>query len=403
MHKPPFGYRSVGRGRDVTVVVDEEEAEIIRKIFEWYTYGDGEHGPLTTFDIAGRLTALHIPSPADKIPTHAHLKKRGYAEWSRITIGKIIRQSAYRGIFYHYRTKSQGGKHVANRDRSSWVGVPVPAIVSDELFDAAQRKMDQGKWLSPRSAQTAYLMARRLTCECGYKMRAHNARKTYHRRDGTSKEYSYYTYYCPARWQKVLVNKCDMPKIPVTELDARVWEWVKTEIANPAILKRKLEELQDEQRQGQAGLINQLQTLYQHKEDIETELRKLGKLYTTDMPQHLVEAMISEQSHMLELTTAEIGKLEQEKDTPLTVDTIDSLVSFSREFGEHLEAIADNFTAKRVVIDGLDVKVEVVRKNGEIWLNLTSILRPDVVSLTLFPDPTCTLTARRAWKNLAVY
>ncbi len=114
------------------------------------------------------------------------------------------------------------------------------------------------------------------------------------------------------------------------------------------------------------------------------ELRKLGKLYTTDMPRHIIEGLISEQSTKLQLMNEEIRKLEEERKTPLTDDTIATLVAFSMEFAEHLSAIGERFEAKRVVVDGLDVKVKVVRKNGELWLELTSILRPNIISAILF-------------------
>jgi hypothetical protein len=109
----------------------------------------------------------------------------------------------------------------------------------------------------------------------------------------------------------------------------------------------------------------------------------LGRLYTTDMPVNLVEQLISEQSHKLQLTTEEIRKREQENETPLTNDIVSSLVGLSWKLGEHLAAIEERFDAKRVVIDGLDVRVKVVRRKGEQWAELQCILREDIVSIPL--------------------
>jgi hypothetical protein len=126
--------------------------------------------------------------------------------------------------------------------------------------------------------------------------------------------------------------------------------------------------------------------LIAHKEAIETELKRIGGLYAMGMPENIVEGLISEQSHKLQLVTEEIRKLERDQETPLTDTTIGDLVSFSREFGEHLEAIGQRFEAKRVVIDGLDVEVVAVKRNEEVWLDITSMLRPEVISVTLFPS-----------------
>jgi hypothetical protein len=415
LNKAPYGYLAVGRGRDVSLVIDawqgEKEAQevalaevhrgqvpaivlpalkegnatalIVILVFIWYVYGDRDSGPLSTQQIADRLTALRIPSPADKIATHVHLKLRGYAEWGRTTITKMIREAAYKGTYYHFRTKMVNGRCIENPDRSTWAGVPVPSIVREELWEAANRKMDQGRTLSDRGAKYQYLLGRRVTCECGYKMRGLRTRRRNIRKYGTRKVYDYFHYHCPGRKGNRRFNHCDMPQIKVPDLDNRVWGWVKEEIANPAILRRKLEEIQEQQRQGQAGTVEKIAILNQHRAEIEEELRKLARLYTTDMPKHIVESMISEQSHKLQLVNNEVRKLEHEKETPLSTDTITSLVEFSYKLGEHLQAIEDNFEAKRVVIDSLDVKVRVVRKNGENWLELQCILRDDIVSLPL--------------------
>ena len=80
----------------------------------------------------------------------------------------------------------------------------------------------------------------------------------------------------------------------------------------------------------------------------------------------------------------EITKLQRQLETPLTDETIDNLLMFSMAFQEHLEALEQTFEKKRAVVDGLDVQVEVVRKEGQIWLNLRSIIRTDAISWPLF-------------------
>jgi hypothetical protein len=357
---------------------------VVLLIFVWYAQGVGEEeGPLNTLQIVDRLTALNIPTPWDDKPQSN--KKYGYGRWNRSSIYKILHQSAYNGTFYHYRYHMVGGVKQFNHNQEDWIGVPVPRIVDEELFKAAQLKLTQGRSLSSRGAQYEYLFGRRVYCECGYKIRAKTSHKPHRVKDGVVKDYSYHFYVCPGRrGGRVVVNHCDMPPIRIDKLDARVWQWVKEEIANPEILERKLKEIQEGQRKGQLGLTEKIETLKAHQEEIEDELKKLGKLYTTDMPKHIIEALISEQSTKLKLVADEIRKLETEQETPLTDDTITTLVGLSWQLSEHLAAMEDRFEAKRVVVDGLDVKVKVTRKNGEIWLELTSILRPDVVSSILF-------------------
>ena len=382
LNRPPYGYRKVGQGRNAVLEVDEEQAKIVRLIFEWYVRGDGDRGPMTTLQLASKLTSMNVPTPQDLIPGRANMKKRGYAQWSRATPSKILRHSAYNGVFYQYRFKYVNNTMRANPNRDEWVGVPVPRIVDEELWDAAQRKMDSGIQFSSRGAILEYLVGRRIFCECGYKMRSSGSGKAYTDKKGHAHDYRYHQYRCFGK-SKDAANPCTMPVINVAKLDARVWEWVKEEIANPAILQRKLQEIQTQQQEERSGARDALEALYTNKDTIEAELLRLGRLYATDMPIHLIEQLISEQNHKLKLTVDEIRKREQENESPLTDDMIRSLVGFSWKLGEHLAAIEERFDAKRVVIDGLDVRVTVVRKTGELWLNLQCILRDDIVSIPL--------------------
>ncbi len=324
-----------------------------------------------------KLTSHTIPTPQDRIPNRAHLKKRGYAEWSRGYINAMIRNTAYMGVFHQFQNKKIGGRSVFNKNKDEWIGVPIPIIVGETLFDAAQKKMDRGRELAPRNARFEYLVSRRISCECGYKIRVLSSSKTETRADGTLKEYTYQSYICPGKLKsQAMAKPCDLPSLTVAAVDERVWEWVKEEITNPKVLGRKLWEIQMQQQQGNQGKQETLQILYAHRDTINEELRKIGILYTKGMPGHIVERMISEQTTKLKLVEGEIRKTEEKLETPLTDEIIDSLLLFSIEFSEHLEAVEQPLTGRRTVIEELDVQVKVFRREGELWLKFTSILRP---------------------------
>lgn len=359
-NRPPYGYKVIGKGRDAYLVVEPAQAMVVRDIFTWYVVGEPEVGPLSTRQIAERLTAQGVPTPTD---TLNRPKKRGFAEWSRATVHKIIRQQAYSGVIMQYGYPC-----------------PVPQLVATDIFQAAQRKMDQGREISSRGAQFEYLFGRRIWCQCGYKMRSTSTGRAHMRADGTIKDYTYHVYRCPGR-SRDNAKPCTMPYIPVDRLDARVWQWVKEEIANPLILERKLRDIQAEQQTDHEAVTDRLAALQRHKETIETELRTLGRLYATDMPRHIVEGLISEENHKLQLTLDEIARVTEEAATPLTDEVIASLSEFSYMLGEHLQAIEAHYDAKRVVVDGLDVRVTVIQQGSELFLELQCILRDDVVSI----------------------
>jgi len=68
----PYGYRLV----DQALVMFEPEAEIVRRVFEWYVYER-----LSARGIAAKLTEARIPTRADEEPDKYPRKKREVGEW----------------------------------------------------------------------------------------------------------------------------------------------------------------------------------------------------------------------------------------------------------------------------------------------------------------------------------
>lgn len=101
------------------------------------------------------------------------------------------------------------------------------------------------------------------------------------------------------------------------------------------------------------------------------------------MPSRIVDELIAQEGHKLQLTEGEIQKIEAEMVTPLTDEMVDKLLLFSMEFSEHLGATEATFEGRRTVINGLNVTVEVFRKDGQIYLRCRSILSPKPREISL--------------------
>lgn len=377
LNQPPYGYKREGQRQDATVVIDEEKASVVRDIYRWYLEGD-DGKPLSVRLITERLTAYGIPTPWDHQKSYRHLKRRGHGEWSRSTVYGILNDPSYTGVFYHYRYKRVDGRMMANHNKDQWKGVPIPVIVPQEIWDEAQRKLASGNPMSDRSIRHEYLVSRRVYCECGYKMQATTMTRTKKLKRGGTGTYVYQEYFCPGRKPKTkMAHTCDMPNVNVRIVDERVWQWVRKDIACPEVLKRKLEEIQSEQNNANKGMDESLETLRTHKRTMEEELKRLGMLYAKQaMPTHLLDDLIAQQTQKLELTHKEIVRLEEAHTTSLMDKLITRLVEFSEAFQRKVELIDDSFEAQRTFIDGLNVQVVVFRRNGRLWLRLSSLLCP---------------------------
>lgn len=103
------------------LTIIEEEAEIVRQVFNWYIQGDGFRV------IREKLTAMGITSTTG-------------TPFSLSTLKRMIKQEKYKGLLISgKRRKNFETKQMENVPKEEWVIIPngVPAIVSEEVWEKA--------------------------------------------------------------------------------------------------------------------------------------------------------------------------------------------------------------------------------------------------------------------------
>ena len=152
-------------------IINEKQAQVVLLIYHWYVYGDETGQKLGGYKIARKLTEMGIPTKHD-IDGFRKAKK-GYAVWGRSSVMKILRHETYCGTWYYNRRAT--GKRRTQRvwkGESEWITVSVPAIVSRELWEAAQAQGKVNDETGTRNTKREYLLRGRLYCAtCGYQFR----------------------------------------------------------------------------------------------------------------------------------------------------------------------------------------------------------------------------------------
>lgn len=167
----PYGYRYVKKTDSSCAYYEviEQEAEVVRDIFRYYT----QEG-LSINAIARYLNGENIPT------------RSGKCLWERSTVWGMLRNPAYKGIASYGKTeqcerqkvtrplRQKGGyspRCSASRPRpkEEWIQIPVPAIVSEEEFAMAEELLERNKRFSKRRSKELTLLQGLLVCEqCGY-------------------------------------------------------------------------------------------------------------------------------------------------------------------------------------------------------------------------------------------
>ncbi|MBL3558754.1 recombinase family protein [Marinobacter sp. JB05H06] len=143
----PYGYRYIRKqdGTPAQYVVDLGQAATIRNIFHWIGVER-----LSIGEVVRRLNQAGIE-------THT-----GKAHWDRSVVWGMLQNPAYMGRAAFGKTQAReplprvrASRHSADTpkksysavrtERSEWIEIPVPAIVSEALFLAVQEQLDENR------------------------------------------------------------------------------------------------------------------------------------------------------------------------------------------------------------------------------------------------------------------
>jgi DNA invertase Pin-like site-specific DNA recombinase len=154
----PFGY---DKNRD-KILVTNDNAKIVKMIFNWYVYGDEDANPMGSKKISDKLNEMGIKSPI--LEQH----------WTPSTVISILKNEVYIGRLQWKKTYRNRKKNIEyRRDRSEWIDIEGKhePIIDIELFNKAQqirngRLIPQVKTKKPRNP-----FAGLIVCGgCGHKM-----------------------------------------------------------------------------------------------------------------------------------------------------------------------------------------------------------------------------------------
>jgi site-specific DNA recombinase len=237
----PYGYRvDPERPRDSALVtLDPYAASIVREVFA--TYADGS---ATLHGLAEALTRRGVPTPT------------GLRLWSPATLHGILTNPAYIGqaVAQRYQTRTPQQRHSPllpigrtrerhsspSRPREEWIIVPIPALVPEAHFVAAQQRLVHNRVVARRNLKHKYLLQGLVSCGhcrlcCFVRARG---------RTVAPGESEYHYYLCRGKQAAVTSRHeqlCPSRFIPAAELDALVWADLCAVLQTPEILAEALQ------------------------------------------------------------------------------------------------------------------------------------------------------------------
>ncbi|HVT60650.1 MAG TPA: recombinase family protein [Thermoanaerobaculia bacterium] len=240
----PYGYSYVRKSDEAQARYEivEHQAAVVQEIFRLYIEENVSIGVL-----ARRLSEQGIPTASHK------------PVWDRSTVWGMLRNPAYCGraafsktmrtqepVRVTRRLRLRGEKAARRparreRPRDQWIEVVVPAIISEEMFELAARRLEDNRHFAARGTKEPSLLQGILVCRsCGY---------AYYRTSTRTSLRKLYYYRCLGsddyRWKQG--RRCSNPPVRQDYLDELVWQHVTALISDPALagmeLERRLQEI----------------------------------------------------------------------------------------------------------------------------------------------------------------
>jgi len=376
---PPYGYKKIQdeKTKKWFLEIVENEAKIVKLIFQWYVIGDENGKKLSLRAITKKLNELGI-------------KNRENKNWLISAVKYIVKSETYCGVWY-YGKKSE--------KINNPISVEVPPIVSRESWEMAQIQLEKNKqYASRRRKPGCYLLSGHLKCGiCGLAM-------TGLTRIARNKEYSYYA--CSSRFRGEL--KTCVKNFRTDIVDSQVWNWI-TEIAKDKdTLATNLQACQALEQEKLAPIQQELESVIELIEAKEQELNeqmdslsvlnsKRAKAKISVDIENIEKVLDALEARKTELEAKlQAGKLSEQEITGLSdfINQINHDIQII-ELAE-LEGLKENklklqvFEAKRRILDMLDIEVKLfVDEDNKQKAKVTAIFYTKEIVLFIDSIPTC--------------
>jgi site-specific DNA recombinase len=237
----PYGYRYVSKSETSAAYYEviEAEAQVVRMVFEMYT-----QQWLSINAIARLLNERQIPT------------RTATTRWERSTVWAMLRNPAYRGKACYGKTELRPRQRITRplrqrqglpsrdsanyeRPRQEWIAVPVPALVSEEIFALAEEQLESNKRHAPRRTIEPTLLQGMLVCRhCGYALYRASTRTS-------KRKIHYYRCIGSDAYRRLKGPVCTNRPIRQDYLDSFVWAQIVRLLDDPELIQAEIDRRRD--------------------------------------------------------------------------------------------------------------------------------------------------------------
>lgn len=219
------------------MTINEKEAKIVRFVFTEYA-----EGKISMRKLSMKLEQMEVTT------------KTGKKLWGYSALQSLLKKPVYTGIKYFNTVRSvteyanplsgsATSKKLVKRDKSDWIGVAVPAIISKDVFDKVQERMEWNKkrYRSPKQVQLLSLLIK-----CGYCGKNFASYQRYYirkRKIVPKRIYHHFSYRCNSHFWRMMhaknvgIKRCESKERTAHILEEQVFMVIESVMFDPIKLR----------------------------------------------------------------------------------------------------------------------------------------------------------------------
>ena len=325
--KPALGYKV----EDGKLVICEEEAAVVRRIFNEYAAGKSYREIIDGLNADGLKT------------------KRGNS-FGNNSLHDLLHNEKYIGTLVYGQApyREDGTRNTHSKDGTDVIRIEdaLPAIISKEVFETVQNRMSLNKRLQggrPAKNREYHLRSKVFCADCKSAMTI-----------STSKG-EYYYYRCTG---KKRLHNCDAAPVSVDYLEQRVAEAIKGILGTPSSTEHLIEILRTQAEEIQSGAVVRLRQLIEKDRDIAAKIQNASDVILGGFSSPTILGKLKE----LETERAEI-----DKEIRSLKREVDASAIPEYRLREILDTITQSATNELAVLLSMVYRVEVGAETITIW------------------------------------
>lgn len=351
----PFGYKFASEDNHKKLVIDEETAKVVKRMFLMYANGN------SLYKIADTFNNEKIPIPSVQKGLNRGLKSTAYGSWQTRTIDEILKNPTYIGNLTQGKRKKVNykSKKIVRVPKNQWIIVENAhePIIDKETFDKVQNIYAKNKNRS--SIKNDLLLTGFLYCkECGHKI-------------GINKN-SNNKYYCSCNYYKKYskLGLCTPHSIPYDTLENEILKEVRHECRKSVKVDKMVDILKNNNKKEKAKE-NISKLISKKKNDITSNKNAVDDLYIAKLKKEIdnerYKSIYNRLNEEYNTLLKDLKVLENDYNNLISNEEVNSDVNYTKAIKEYLEF---KKTTRELLANLIDKIVIDENKNIDIYYKI---------------------------------